>query len=256
MAFTWCKMPKVGCVVQTICPKKRADAQQLVDGLTNAIATHTGMPFFDAYCRQTYLDNVLRGGLPLLLGDPKKPHVYHIYSRKHGDPERDYNDFYLAPEPFSQGNGAYRDVNQNRRSDLMFQPKVGAFNIRTFMSLIQADGYNPLVVQGTQFILSAEAQKRVLGVIPNSQNLAMLLAQPFTPGELWLALAEEQRDYFDAILAESEQSLVADHGEGFWVDHWTYNLDLIENYLRFFLTKKRIYYLERQPIHFTIVQKR
>ena len=67
-----------------------------------------------------------------------------ISTRKHGDLERDYNAFALSAEFYSQGNGAYRDVNQNRRSDVLFEPRVGDFNVRTFMSLIQADGYNPL----------------------------------------------------------------------------------------------------------------
>jgi hypothetical protein len=62
--------------------------------------------------------------------------------------ERDYNYFVLAAEHYSQGNGNYRDVNQNRRCDVFFEPRVGDFNIRTFASLIQSDGYNPLVVQG------------------------------------------------------------------------------------------------------------
>ena len=65
----------------------------------------------------------------MLLGPAERPSVYHIYSRKHGDLERDYNDFYVAAEPYSQGNGNYRDVNQNRRCDVWFNPQVGAFNI-------------------------------------------------------------------------------------------------------------------------------
>ena len=43
-----------------------------------------------------HLDNLLRGGYPLMLGtsaEDSKP--YHIYSRIHGDTERDYNNFQL-----------------------------------------------------------------------------------------------------------------------------------------------------------------
>jgi len=46
-------------------------------------------------------------------------HVYHIYGRRHGDLERDYNAFYLPAEFYSQGNASYRDVNQNRRCDVL-----------------------------------------------------------------------------------------------------------------------------------------
>ena len=64
--------------------------------------------------------------------------------------ERDYNAFFLATEPFSQGNGNFGDVNQNRREDVWLNPKVKDFNIRMFANLIQADGYNPLVIQGSK----------------------------------------------------------------------------------------------------------
>ena len=36
------------------------------------------------------MDNVLRGGLPIKIGDNK---VFYVYSRKHGDLEREYNYF-------------------------------------------------------------------------------------------------------------------------------------------------------------------
>ncbi|MEJ5225460.1 MAG: hypothetical protein WHV44_13470, partial [Anaerolineales bacterium] len=135
------------------------DARHLAHTLTDPIATHSANPLFDAYCRQTFLDNVMRGGWPLVLGGR---HIYHVYSRKHGDLERDYNAFVLAAEYYAQGNGNYRDVNQNRRCDVLFEPRVGDFNIRTFASLIQSDGYNPLVVQGTAFSLPAEKRRALL----------------------------------------------------------------------------------------------
>jgi len=131
--------------------KKRKIGNDLVADITRPISTRTSAPVFDAYCRQTYLDNMLRGGWPVHLGTAEKPMTYYIYSRKHGDPERDYNAFYLAPEFFSQGNGNFRDINQNRRSEVWFDPRVKDTNVRSFMSLIQADGYNPLVVKGSRF---------------------------------------------------------------------------------------------------------
>jgi len=61
--------------------QKRAENQALVNSLTDAVATRTGEPRFDAYVHQTFLDNVLRGGWPILLGDAQHPPPYHIYSR-------------------------------------------------------------------------------------------------------------------------------------------------------------------------------
>mgnify|MGYP001056563874 CR=1 FL=1 len=66
---------------------------------------------------------------------------------KAGDLERDYNYFSILPEFFSQGNGNFRDVNQNRRCDAFFAPCVGRENVKEFYRLIQSDGYNSLGVE-------------------------------------------------------------------------------------------------------------
>jgi len=221
---------------------KRQQARQLALDLTDPIATQTSSPLFDGYCRQTFLDNLLRGGWPVML-DGKTP--YHIYSRKHGDPERDYNAFFLAAEPYSQGNGNYRDVNQNRRSDVFFQPKIGAHNIETFMNLIQADGYNPLVVRGSAFSLPIEKRANLLALAKPTEPLARLFERTFTPGQLLKTVADHKihlqvdpQEFLARAITSARQESQADFGEGYWIDHWTYNLDLIESYLAIFPEKK------------------
>jgi len=225
--------------------QKRQEAQQLVNELTDVVATQTASPRFDAYTRQTFLDNVLRGGWPLLLGNKEKPNVYHVYSRKHGDLERDYNYFTVAAEPYSQGNANYRDVNQNRRCDGLLKPEVGAFNTLSFLGLIQADGYNPLVVEGSRFTLPDEHHAAVLALVEQPEQLKALLAQPFTPGQLLRAVADGElglKDSPEALvtkaLSHAEQHFQATFGEGYWIDHWTYNLDLIETYLAVYPDRK------------------
>lgn len=47
--------------------EKRRQAAALVDGLCAPVSCRTADPIFDAYCRQTYLDNALRGGCTHLL---------------------------------------------------------------------------------------------------------------------------------------------------------------------------------------------
>ncbi len=229
----------------TYIQRKRQQASQLAEQLTDVVATHSSSPHFDAYTRQTFLDNVLRGGWPLVLGSEEKPFVYHIYSRKHGDLERDYNYFIVAPEPYSQGNASYRDVNQNRRCDVLLAPKVGAFNVLSFLDLIQADGYNPLVVEGIRFTLPAQRRAAVLALIERPEGLEPVLAQPFTPGQLLRAIADKEKELkvspevlVTEALAHAEQHFQATHGEGYWIDHWIYNLDLIETYLAVYPDRK------------------
>jgi hypothetical protein len=217
---------------------KFLEAKDLAQDQTDYVDTHTSQRMFDAYCRQNFLDNVLRGGWPVLLGNPQKPHVYPIYSRKHGDLERDYNPFFIAAEPYSQGEGSYRDVNQNRRDNVRLCPASGDFDIRTFMSLIQTDGYNPRTVKGSTFSLAPEKLAVVLEQVRQPDKLRPLLAQPFTPGRLLKQITDNDielllppEEFLACALAEAEQRLDADFHEGYWIDHWEYNLDLIDSYL-------------------------
>lgn len=228
---------------------KAQEAAELTENLTADIATHTSSAIFDAYCRQSYLDNFLRGGYPFIFDNGRDGFVVHLYSRKHGDMERDYNFFSLAPEYYSQGNGNFRDMNQNRRNDVFFHPRVGSFNIKMFYSLIQADGYNPLSVQGTSFEVLPEQAPQLKEWIAASAadhqaELEALCLSRFTPGHLInyiadhnAALKVDEQKFLSGVLALSQQNIEAAFGEGFWSDHWTYNLDLVEGYLDVFPDK-------------------
>lgn len=223
--------------------RKYEEAKELVSELTSGIQSKTGDTMFDAYTKQSYFDNVLRGGYPILLENEKEPFVYYVYSRKHGDLERDYNFFSVAPEFFSQGNGNFRDVNQNRRNDVFFTPEVGDYNIKLFMSLIQADGYNPLVVKGARFEIIDKADwvwlEKLFSKQAEFEFMKKTLATSFTPGAIVQAVVDRKmsvtvtlEDFLRIVLSNSVQEIDAEFGEGYWVDHWTYNLDLIKNYLK------------------------
>lgn len=214
---------------------KRREAAHLVDVLCAPIGCKTADPVFDAYCRQSYLDNLLRGGSPMFFRDGEKSAPFHLYSRKHGDPEREYNYFSLGREYYAQGNGNYRDVNQNRRCDVLFAPELGAENIHTFFDLIQTDGYNPLVITPSTFTLENPEQ---------FPELRELLSGEFTPGavamaaeKLGMTKAEAER-YTAKVICAASREPNADFGEGYWCDHWTYNLDLIESYLAVYPEEK------------------
>ena len=224
---------------------KRREANELADTLTDVVATKTSSPLFDAYCRQNLLDNVMRGGWPTLLGSKQQPVVYHIYSRKHGDLERDYNAFYQSAEFYSQGNGNFRDVAQNRRCDVLLEPRVADYDIRTFMNLIQADGYNPLVIQGSRFLVPSSRLADVLDLVESPHDFEPFFAHAFTPGQLLKHIADHgvqlkvaPDEFLSQVLGQAGQSFEAAFGEGFWVDHWTYLLDLMTSYLAVYPDRK------------------
>lgn len=209
---------------------RESEAEKLVSDLTDKIQTKTSRPVFDMYAHQCYMDNVLRGGEPVIFKNRHKDLVYHVFSRRHGDLERDYNVFKVSAEPYSQGNGNFRDVNQNRRCDVLFNPRLEDFNIVMFMNLIQADGYNPLSVDGCYFTVGEEGYKTLC---EKCAGLADFLGKPFTPGTLALFISENglEQKWFDAVMFEAEQHISAEPKEGYWIDHFTYNMDLIESYL-------------------------
>lgn len=230
---------------------KFARAKELVVSLTDPIETKTGHTVFDYYCRQTYLDNLLRGGVPIQLGK----HVFYTYSRKHGDIERDYNFFSMYPEAYSQGNGNFRDVNQNRRCDVPFAPFVGDKNIKYFYNNIQLNGYNPLGIEKTIYQLEEEKWFEMnlsFADDEQEQRVRRIVTEGYTPGRLYEALGEgqlseeEQNRYFDNILEQSTERNRTAFLEGYWTDHWTYNLDLAESYLSVFPDKEEELFYTRE----------
>ncbi|CAM9642466.1 unnamed protein product, partial [Heterosigma akashiwo] len=221
-------------------------AHELLDEITSPVATSTANGIFDAFVRYNFLDNVMRGGYPLLLGSsPETQKVYHIYSRIHGDLERDYNPFYIQPTYFSQGPGNFRDVNQNR--PVMFQPDMGPSNALNFYTLIQADGYNPLTVASPTWFLSPDDQDALVAaaVAPGdaeseAQLRAVLSSQTLAPGDIAMfaygntALLLDADALLDLAADKAQEYFNAAFGEGYWSDHWSYNLDLISSYLAVF----------------------
>ncbi len=226
--------------------QKQARAAELAAELCAAADVRTADPTFDAYTRYTYLDNLLRGGEPVRFADGDAENIFYLYSRKHGDPEREYNYFTMLPEYYSQGNGNYRDVNQNRRCDVRFHPWVKDADIRQFFSLVQTDGYNPLVVEEMTFTTQNAAPLLAMLAPASVDEAAALLVAPYTPGKL--AMAAEHWQYAPGCdaetlvrtaLAHADCEPNADFKEGYWTDHWTYDLDLIESYLAVWPDRER-----------------
>lgn len=231
-------------------------ARDLMDELTSSVETHTANHLFNGAIKQNYLDNSLRGGMPLILGEldyearssnadeDDRLKVYHVFSRIHGDLERDYNDFNIDPTYFSQGPGNYRDVAQNRRNDVVFSPRIGAFVVKQFLSFIQADGYEPLTVEAVAYLVEDPSKAaRVAGLISNPKDKSaevvgnIIGGGIFRPGQLFtlfeqlnVNLTVSNQRAIDEIMAISTETPMAVYGSGYWADHWEYYLDLIEAY--------------------------
>jgi len=221
---------------------RRMTNSQLIQDICERFALLAGPPALDPYTQQAFLDNTLRGGQPVVVPGATGARVFHTFTRKHGDMERDYNFFELAPTYWSQGNGNFRDVNQNRRSENFTYADVGASNIETFFNLIQLDGNNPLVIQSEKFCLSAQSiqQLAIRWHLAQTDKWRAKLGTPFSPGQLMESLVkaygtpEISQPWFELIIGLADKVQDATHGEGYWVDHWIYNLDLLDSYVALF----------------------
>jgi hypothetical protein len=216
--------------------QKRAAAAAVVEDITAKVSTSTSSSLLNEYIKQDFLDNALRGGFPIVLGDPESPKIYHTFSRIHGDVERDYNNFQLEPTYFSQGPGNFRDVNQNRRLDVLLNPAVGDFNVRMFLSFVQADGYNPLTVASTNFRVPKDSVGDLvdsLNVVEssdlpskNANVLKYLLTKPFRIGQLFkdmhllgIEFSTPREEFLNKVMAAAVQEFAAQYAQnGYWAD--------------------------------------
>lgn len=227
--------------------RKINENKLLIEGAKNHIFTASSSKEFDLYCGQSFMDNFLRGGYPVKLADGK--HSLYVYSRKHGDLEREYNFFQVDATYYSQGNSNFRDVNQNRRNDVYFFPFIGDANIKIFFNLLQLDGFNPLVLKGSNFSIEnkEKAEKIISEHFNESASISLIdfLKKPYTPGSL-LGFIENKElqvkkgsldTFMNKLLVVSSKEDLADFQEGYWVDHWTYNNDLLEQFVDVFPDK-------------------
>jgi hypothetical protein len=92
-------------------------------------------------------------------------------------------------------------VLQNRRCDVYQEPKTGAFDVTTFLSFVQADGYNPLTVNSAFFVLpDAEIPPVVSGSL-NSTAVAQAASKDASPTAWALAQKATEDPKDQKILA-------------------------------------------------------
>lgn len=223
------------------------ESNKVIKELTSPAFTVSANPTFDAYSEQNFLDNVLRGGVPKALPTKDGRAFLHLYSRRHGDLERDYNYFVLTPHPLSDGAGNFRDVLQNRIDDVWFFKDLFDEEIKMFLNLIQADGYNPLGVEGMRWIFPKGKDPMTFCKTKDAKaqkEFKKILSGYFSPGQLlaWVIANEikldNQTKWFTDVLKSCEAHVLASgyHG-GYWEDHWDYICELLETFAKIYPDK-------------------
>jgi hypothetical protein len=217
--------------------QKRDENHRIIDEIRSTTFTSSKSTVFDQYCQQTFLENVMRGGMPVMLKSETNRRNFYVFHRQNGDLERDYHWFILEPTYLSQGSSHYRNVLQNRRMDTWFFPQVKDENLFALANLIQTDGYNPLVVQGVYYSIEDQLNARQI-MLENgldSEEWEPFFTKPFTPGSLAMEVSrrtgkqpEELEPFLADMLAVCSENELGEIHEGFWIDHWFYLLDMIE----------------------------
>ena len=242
--------------------EKRDENFALIESIKNTAFSVSSEPRLDQYAQQTFLENVMRGGMPLILTKDQDRSVFYTYARQNGDLERDYHWFILEPTYLSQGNSHYRNMLQNRRVDPWFFPAVEDHNVLLFMNLIQLDGYNPLEIKSVAYRIRDEKAVRSLFALNASSESKVeewlgWVRQPFTPGEFLMKLHRSGSQKFSVwrtllaqLLPLCDQEEVGSLHEGFWIDHWFYNLDLIESVLSIYPDRVQEIFIENETYTF------
>ena len=139
-------------------------------------------------------------------------------------------------------------MNQNRRLDTLINPFVGDFNVKMFLSFVQADGFNPGAVASTIFKVRQDRLQLLIGdlFVDKATAMSKLLSKPFRIGSLLKDMKAASiktfiplDEFVTKIAKAADQSSAGIFNQnGYWADHWTYTLDLVESFLAVFPDKE------------------
>jgi hypothetical protein len=138
-----------------------------------------------------------------------------------------------------------------------------------FLSFIQPDGYEPLSVESVAFSIKDQSicDKIATAAVGHADGhraqrealSGVLCSGPFRPGQLFLLMEEQdiylmvsQEEFIDQIAAAATSTPMAVYQSGFWADHWTYYMELIESYLSIYPDgEERLMYDQELPYFFS-----
>ena len=153
-------------------------------------------------------------------------------------------------------------VCENKCKHIIFTGKNGSGKtsvldaISVFLnSITKGDDPNELIgyIEGTRERIQRRTKEgkedEVQAYVEESINgdataIKEIVAGKFTPGQisntiakLQLELKVDDGDFIANILNDCDQNIEAGFAEGYWSDHWDYNMDLVDNYLSIFPDK-------------------
>merc|ERR1711935_966980 len=115
----------------------------------------------------------------------------------------------------------------------MGSPRMGGFDVKQFLSFIQADGYEPLTVEAQVYQFSDPAvADEVAAKVTTDANSAKILGNvlkgdAFRPGQLFqlsdelnINQTDDKELFINTIMAASEDHAMGLFGQGYWADHW------------------------------------
>jgi hypothetical protein len=123
---------------------------------------------------------------------------------------------------------------------------VGSANLEYFFNLLQLDGYNPLILNPIKFLIPPDLMGRpdVVNSDEAKKQFLELRKGPVLAGQIYDYIQHFASDPLNApqIFKETIRActpqVVVQHGEGYWTDHWTYNLDHLDQFLAIYPEKK------------------
>jgi hypothetical protein len=139
--------------------EKREENRRTIEEIADHAFTVSSSKELDSYSRQDFLDNVIRGGMPLALQCKDGKSAAYVYSRQNGDLERDYHHFVLEPTYLSQGRvtiGACCKIAARTPGSF----PIPRSNLRTFVSLIQPTAKSARGARNSHRIADRERQTR------------------------------------------------------------------------------------------------
>jgi hypothetical protein len=140
--------------------------------------------------------------------------------------------------------------------------------VKTFLSFIQADGYEPLKVESllfkidniddcidlaTQAVGEADGHRAQRTALTNILHSGM-----FRPGQLFqdmmqqnIELVISRQEFIDMVTAVARAYPKASFASGFWADQWTYYMDIIDTYLSIYPDWEKRIFFEEQLSYFS-----